>query len=363
MRSTRPGAALIAALLASAPLAVPATALAEIVRERLVTEAEPGIEIVMRRVHDDAVEQRGDPVILLHGARVPGVVSFDLAVEGGSLAADLARAGLDVFVVDLRGYGMSTRPAAMDEPRRETTPLVRTGTAVRDLAAAADAVLAETGADQVAILGWATGGHWAGAYAAFHPERVSRVVFYNTLYGGTPEHPVIGRGSGLAAEDDPDAFNVARFRNYRFSTAESLFPSWDRAIPVADKAAWRDPAAAEAYADAALASDPTSGERDPPSFRAPSGALADSFLIATGASLWDARLIEADALVIRSGNDFWSRPEDVATLARHLGERREGRAETLTIQEATHHVHLDRPERGRDAFVEAVTAFLIGGEG
>ena len=54
----------------------------------------------------------------------------------------------------------------------------------------------------------------------------------------------------------------------------------------------------------------------PPPARSPT-----SVLLATGAALWDARLMEADALIVRSGADFWSRPEDAAMLATHLDRR------------------------------------------
>jgi alpha-beta hydrolase superfamily lysophospholipase len=72
-----------------------------------------GVAIGLRTAHDDSIALAGKPpVILLHGARVPGIASFDLPVAGGSLAADLARAGFRVFILDARGYGMSERPAA-----------------------------------------------------------------------------------------------------------------------------------------------------------------------------------------------------------------------------------------------------------
>lgn len=346
-------------MLAAAALAVTSSAaLAEIRRESFAVPSEPGIEIAVHEVLDSAAGERGDPVILLHGARVPGIASFDLPVPGGSLAADLAAAGLAVYIVDLRGYGAATRPAAMNQPRAVTLPLVRSGEAVRDLAAAVDAVLTRSGAEQVAILGWATGGHWAGHYASLYPEKVSKIVFYNTLYGYTPEHPRIGRGSRLADPEAPERFNLARFQNYRLNTADSLLPGWDRSIPLEDKAAWRDPAVAEAYVAAALASDSTAADRDPPSFRAPSGAMADSFLLATGAALWDARLIAAEALIVRSEGDFWSRPEDLALLQAHLASREAGRVSVLQIPQATHFVHLDRAAWGRATFVEAVRDFL-----
>lgn len=354
MTRTVPVAALTAAM-----TLLSSSALAEVQRSSFTAASEPGIEIAIREVVDSSEPRVGNPVVLLHGARVPGAASFDLQVEGGSLAADLAAAGLAVYIVDLRGYGASTRPSAMNAPRQPKDPLVRSGAAVRDLGAAVEAVLARTGASQVAILGWATGGHWAGAYAALFPERVSKLVFYNTLYGYTPDHPTLGRGSRIADPDDPERFDIDRFQNYRLNTADSLLPGWDRSIPIEDKAAWRSPAVAEAYVAAALASDPTGDERDPPSFRAPSGAMADSFLLATGATLWDARLIAADALIIRSENDFWSRPEDLALLEAHLAARDGGQVRVAEIPQATHFVHLDRAERGRDAFLRAVTTFLI----
>jgi pimeloyl-ACP methyl ester carboxylesterase len=74
----------------------------------------------------------------------------------------------------------------------------------------------------------------------------------------------------------------------------------------------------------------------------------------------DARLIRADALIVRSGADFWSRPEDVATLHDHLSCRRSGRVTVVVIPEATHYVHLDRPEHGRQMFLDAVLEFLTG---
>lgn len=342
------------------PALFSATALADIERTDFSVMSEPGVEIGIREIVDGNQAPLGAPVVLLHGARVPGIASFDLSAEGGSLAEDLAHKGLAVYIVDLRGYGASSRPAEMEEPPAVSAPLVRSGDAVRDLSAAVDAILERTGAAQVAILGWATGGHWAGYYAALNPRKVAKLVFYNTLYGYTADHPRIGRGSRLAMAQAPDQFDLERFRNYRLNPGDSLLPGWDRSIPLEDKALWRDPQVAEAYVETALASDPTAFDRNPPSFRAPSGALADSFLVATGAALWDARLIEADVLIIRSENDFWSRPEDAALLRKHLSGREAGRVEVVQIAQATHFVHLDRAARGRSTFLDAVTGFLLG---
>ena len=58
-----------------------------------------------------------NPVVLfVHGAGTPGAVGFDVAYADYSWMAYLARAGFDVFAMDMTGYGRSTRPPAMNDP-------------------------------------------------------------------------------------------------------------------------------------------------------------------------------------------------------------------------------------------------------
>ncbi|GLW07646.1 alpha/beta hydrolase [Microtetraspora sp. NBRC 13810] len=331
-----------------------------LVRTDFRVRGDEGVSLAVREVRAGGGRAAKRPVLLLHGARVPGVASFDLPVPGGSLAADLARAGHRVFVMDARGYGGSTRPAAMSRPPSAGPPAVRSDEVVRDVAAVVEEVSRRTRAahpdGKVALLGWATGGHWLGQYAATYTNRVSHLVLYNTLYGPVTGHPTMGPGSDFEDPERPGRFNAARFGAYRLSTGAGLSPSWDDSIPVPDKSVWRDPAVVDAYVRAALASDPTSGSRTPPSFRAPSGALEDSFHLATGRQLWDAGLITAPTLVVRSERDFWSRAQDVAMLERHL--TRAAAVRSVELADATHYVHLDRAERGRDRFVAEVLGFL-----
>jgi pimeloyl-ACP methyl ester carboxylesterase len=298
-------------------------------------------------------------VLLLHGARVPGLASFDLDVPGGSLAADLARCGHPAYVMDARGYGSSTRPPEMDKPPEARPPLVRSPEVVRDIAAVVEAIGRRHGGRRVALLGWATGGFWCGHYATLYPERISHLILDNSLYGGVAGHPAIGPGSDLEDPRQPGQFNRAEYGAYRFNTAASLLPSWDNTIPVEDKGEWRDPAVFAAYQAAALASDPSSGSRTPASFRSPTGALEDSFYLAAGRQLWDASLIRTPTLVLRSERDFWSRPEDQWRFVEHAVHAPDVRS--VTISDATHYVHLDRSERGRDHFLREVLAFLAHG--
>src|SRR6266699_881533 len=54
--------------------------------------------------------------LFIHGAGTPAEVAFDVSYQDYSWMDFLARAGFDVFSVDMTGYGRSTRPAPMNDP-------------------------------------------------------------------------------------------------------------------------------------------------------------------------------------------------------------------------------------------------------
>src|SRR5258706_12345086 len=58
----------------------------------------------------------GGVVLFVHGAGTPAEVTFDVPHKDYSWMAYLARAGFDVFAMDMTGYGRSTRLPAMSDP-------------------------------------------------------------------------------------------------------------------------------------------------------------------------------------------------------------------------------------------------------
>jgi len=318
--------------------------------ELRVTTAD-GVHVAVRELRPPVPRAGAEPIVLLHGARVPGIGSFDLPVAGGSLAEDLAvLTGARVYVPDVRGYGRSDRPAAMSRPAGESRPLCRSFEVVRDVDAVVRTVLARTGARQVTLLGWATGGLWAGQYASLWPERVGHLVLLNALYGGAAVHPMVGPGSSLADTAHPDRLSPD-LGGYARAEAASLLRPWDRSLGD-DPSARRDPAIAEAYVREALASDPQSGRTSPPSLRAPLGALEDSFFQASGRRLYDAGSITGVVLLVRGSADFWSRPEDVQAFAHDAVHARSVRI--VEIPGGTHFLHLERAGAGRAQLLEVL---------
>ena len=89
-----------------------------VMEEMLVQAKDPGIQIYVRNKHL-AGTSRFTPettVLFVHGATYPAETSFDLPLNGLSWMDYIAQRGYDVYLMDVRGYGRSTRP-----PRNERT--------------------------------------------------------------------------------------------------------------------------------------------------------------------------------------------------------------------------------------------------
>lgn len=318
-----------------------------------------GVSIAIREVRSNEAAPRV-PMVLMHGTRIPGLSEFDLPVPNGSLAEDLARAGHTSYIVDARGFGRSERPPEMELPPQPTNPLYRTIEVTRDVDAAVEHLRQATGEERVALLGWGVGGTCVAMYAAMHPEKVSHIVLYCLIYGGVGDHPTFTIGSQWDDPERPGHFNQKRFGNYTFNGIELLDKHWDRLIPIEDKDAWRDPAILEAFEQALVEGDPTTMDRDPPSYRSPNGMLEDSFLMGHGHKLVHASQVYCRVMIINPEHDLWCRPEDVAALKEDLIHAEEVRV--WEPENMTHYVLLDRPERGRTEAIERILDFIESGE-
>ena len=79
---------------------------------------EDGVSVYLRNKRPAGTERFAPDRILLyvHGATYPASTAFDLPLAGLSMMDYLAGQGFDVYLVDLPGYGLSGRPAAMGRP-------------------------------------------------------------------------------------------------------------------------------------------------------------------------------------------------------------------------------------------------------
>jgi pimeloyl-ACP methyl ester carboxylesterase len=110
----------------------------------------------MRNKHLEGVSQFGPgrTLLFVHGATYPASTTFDMPLGGKSWMDVLAERGFDVYLLDLPGYGRSTRPKEMDQPPADNPPLVTTDVAIRCVGAVVDHILQRKGIEKIDLLGW-----------------------------------------------------------------------------------------------------------------------------------------------------------------------------------------------------------------
>ncbi|HTF14807.1 MAG TPA: alpha/beta fold hydrolase [Burkholderiales bacterium] len=206
--------------------------------------------------------QAADRVVLfVHGAGTPAEVTFDVPYKDYSWMAYLAKAGFDVFAMDMTGYGRSTRPPAMNDPCNlskaqqaqfvpnlipapcapsHPSPITTMDSDWNDIGAVVDHLRALRRVDKVSLVGWSQGGPRAAGYAARNPEKVARLVVLAPAY--TRASPLEAPNPLPASSGPMTAQSQADFK-----------ANWDRQVGCPEQ---YEPAASAAVWTDMLASDP-----------------------------------------------------------------------------------------------------------
>ncbi|MGD9508603.1 MAG: alpha/beta hydrolase [Geminicoccaceae bacterium] len=306
-----------------------------VVEEFSIDSADPGIRLFVRNKRPAGQQSFGAERTLLfvHGASQPAEATFDLSLDGLSWMDFIARRGWDVYLVDLRGYGRSTRPPEMDRPPEESSPIVRTDVAARDVGAAVDFVLQRRAIPRLSLLGWSWGTTLVGGYAAEHPDRVERLVLYAALWLG--EGIPAPTGAYLAAP-----MEVARQR-------------LQAGAPDDEKEALLPTEWFEAWKAEALASDPVGAAQNPPVLRSPAGVRQDLHEFwSAGKSTYDPSAISAPTLLVTGAWDQVTPPEQAQGVFDELGSATK---RFVQVGAATHLLML---EKNREQLFQEVQLFL-----
>ena len=94
----------------------------------------------------------------------------------------IAACGYDVYLVDIRGYGASTRPPEMNAPPAENAPTVTTEVAVRDFSSAVEHILRRREVSKINLMGWSWGTAIAGKYTSENNAKVNRLVLFAPVW-------------------------------------------------------------------------------------------------------------------------------------------------------------------------------------
>jgi len=246
--------------------------------EFMVPTPDPDVHLYVRNKHLQGVTKfPGDKILLfVHGSTYPAETTFDLKLNGMSWMDYIADHGYDVYMVDIRGYGKSTRPAEMDKPAAENAPIVRTDTAVKDVGVAVDFIRRRRGVSKIDLMGWSWGTSIMGWFTAQNNEKVARLVLYGPLWIRTT--PSLNDNGG-------------KLGAYRTVSRGAALDRWLTGVSPDKKADLLPAGWFDAWADANFATDPEGSKQTPPVVRAPNGTIQDSREWAAGRPLYDPAAI------------------------------------------------------------------------
>jgi pimeloyl-ACP methyl ester carboxylesterase len=266
-----------------------------------IPSGDPGIDLFIRNKHQAGTQQYSADRILLfvHGATYPAETAFDLPIEGASMMDLFAQHGYDVYLVDVRGYGGSTRPPEMSKPASENKPIVTTQVAAHDLGAAVDHILKTRGVSKIDLMGWSWGTAIAGMYTSEHNDKVNRLVLYAPLWLFRKDTVVLA--AAPAAQPAQPSAGPPQLGAYRLVSKASAKDRWLKGVAEDKQAGLIPPGVFEQWADATWATDPESSKQNPPMLRAPNGVLEDvNNYFAAGKPLYDPGKITVPTFLIHA---------------------------------------------------------------
>src|ERR1043166_8035203 len=313
-----------------------------VTEEMMVKAADPGIDIYVRnkRPAEMTAFRPERTVLFVHGATYPAHTAFDLKLDGLSWMEYIASRGYDVYLLDLRGYGKSTRPREMGEDAKANPPLVRGDTAVKDIGTVVDFILARRNIPRLNLLGWSWGTTLMATYTAQNNAKVERLVLYAPSWiRQTPSLVQTGPGPTPA---------------YRTVSRDAALGRWMTGVPEDKKAGLIPAGWFDTWADATFASDPEGAKLSPPVLRAPNGVVQDGLdFFGAGKPYYDPAQIKAPTLLILAEWDRDTPPYMAQTLFPLLTNSPGKRL--VMLAEGTHTIVM---EKNRLKLFQAVQAFL-----
>ena len=311
-------------------LAIPGWANAAAESHRVQSTTDKNIEIHVSERAPAEANARDAAVLFVHGATYPGVTFDTPLANGPSWLERTANDGYHAFAMDVRGYGHSTRPAAMSAPAGDNAPFARAETVIHDIDDVVEFIRERTGVDKVNLVGWSWGTVTTGMYTASHGDKVERLVLFAPVYSANNE----AWTAKLADPDNPD--QLADIGAYRTVTREQADERWAAQIDAQDPTDWRDPAVFDDWYSAMLAMEP---DADAKQIKAPNGVLVDIWEIFHDRPVYDASKIDVPTLVIRGDDDPTSTDADARGL---YGELSSATKRYVVIGDGTHFVCMEK---------------------
>jgi len=315
----------------------------KIVTEEIAVPAfDPRIKIYVRnkRPTDMRAFHPERTLLFVHGSTYPSHTTFDLKLGGTSWMDYIAERGFDVYLLDLRGYGKSTRPKEMDDKPDANPAIVRGVTAIEDISAVVDFVLKRRKIAKLNLLGWSWGTTLMATYTTQNPSKVQRLVLYAPQWVRTSPSPVQAGPGPIGA--------------YRTVRKDQARGRWLNGVPEEKKETLIPAGWFETWVNTTWATDPVGASMDPPVLRAPNGTVQDTAEYwSAGKPYYDPAKIAVPTLITVAEWDRDNPPalsQALFPLLVNAPDRR-----LVLLPEGTHSIMM---EKNRLSLFKSVQAFL-----
>ncbi|WOH61178.1 alpha/beta hydrolase [Bradyrhizobium sp. BWC-3-1] len=308
----------------------------------MVKTGDPAIEIYVRnkRPANMTIFRPEQTVLYVHGGTYPSETAFGLKLDGVSWMEYMAARGYDVWLLDLRGYGKSSRPPEMADKPEANPPIVRGDTAVKDIGTAVDFILQRRNISRLNLLGFSWGTTLMATYTTQNARKVERLILYASIWI---------RQTASLVQTGPGPLGA-----YRMVNREQSKQRWYTGVPEAKKATLIPAGWFDAWADATFATDPVGAQMTPAVVRAPNGVVQDGMEFSgAGKPYYDPSKITVPTLLVGAKWDKDAPPYMAQALFPLLVNAPDKRY--VLLAEGTHSISL---ERNRLKLFEAVQAFL-----
>jgi pimeloyl-ACP methyl ester carboxylesterase len=316
--------------------------------DEMVPSGDPGISLFVRnkRRKDIGPADHTRTLLFLHGGTQSSEATFDLRLDGFSWMDYIAAQGWDVWLMDLRGFGGSTKPPAMSLPPAEAPPIGRVAEEIADFAAVLEHIRRVRKIPSVNVLTWSWGAVVAMTWAAQHPETIGRLALFGAPWLNEEFPPAI-RAIGHSTTPLP---------GYESWTADDAWKRFKTGIPEGITDDLTPPEWRKVWEKATLATDADAFNHDPPRVRSPIGQVVDMReAVQANRVMYPAGDVQSPVLLATGEWDGLATPTGVLALLRALVRSPETRLAVLG--KATHVAHL---ERRRLELFATVQAFLEG---
>jgi pimeloyl-ACP methyl ester carboxylesterase len=298
----------------------------------------PGLEIALHHEFAVGPADRPRPIVLFsEGNLVPTAGNAGFKIDGLSWMDDLAQHGYDVWSFDYLGYGESSRYAATDSAAGDVP------SCAAQLERAARYIAQRQHVAKLFIIGDSYGTEVAGLFATHAPDLIDRLVLFGPV---TPLAP--------GASMPPDTSSIPA---HDYITPEDIWTVYSSWLPAGEHAGLDHDYFVNVWGRAYLATDPTSGSRNPPSVLITTGPNVDDKLLHAGRFPYDPGQIRVPTMIVMGEWDAVATEDGAKRLFDALTAAPFKR--WVVIGGGTHIVQLER--RSRKQAYEEVRAFLVSG--